>query len=43
MNYPWFERDKNLESLRADAEYQAIMAGVRKRWEAYKKEFDTAQ
>jgi TolB-like protein/tetratricopeptide (TPR) repeat protein len=43
VNYPWFERDKNFESLRADAEYQAIMAGVRKRWEAYKKEFDTAQ
>jgi serine/threonine protein kinase/Tfp pilus assembly protein PilF len=43
VNYPWFERDKNFESLRSDAEYQAIMAGVRKRWEGYKKEFDTAQ
>jgi serine/threonine protein kinase/Flp pilus assembly protein TadD len=42
VNYPWFERDKNFDSLRADAEYQAIMAGVRKRWEAYKKEFDAA-
>jgi TolB-like protein/Flp pilus assembly protein TadD len=40
VNYPWFERDKNYDSLRADSEYQAIMAGVRQRWEAYKKEFD---
>jgi serine/threonine protein kinase/tetratricopeptide (TPR) repeat protein len=40
MNYPWFERDKNYDSLRSDPEYQSIMAGVRQRWEAYKKEFD---
>jgi eukaryotic-like serine/threonine-protein kinase len=39
-NYPWFQRDKNFDSLRADPEYQAIMADVRKRWEAYKNEFD---
>lgn len=43
VNYPWFERDKNYDSLRADAEYQTIMAGVRQRWEAYKKEFDVAR
>jgi serine/threonine protein kinase/tetratricopeptide (TPR) repeat protein len=42
VNYPWFERDKNYDSLRADPEYQAIMDGVRQRWEAYKKEFDPA-
>ena len=42
VNYPWFERDENYDSLRADPEYQAIMAGVRQRWEAYKKEFDPA-
>jgi serine/threonine protein kinase/Flp pilus assembly protein TadD len=40
VNYPWFERDRNYDSLRADPEYQSIMAGVRQRWEAYKKEFD---
>jgi eukaryotic-like serine/threonine-protein kinase len=40
VNYPWFERDKNYDSLRADPEYQSIMAGVRQRWEAYKQEFD---
>jgi serine/threonine protein kinase/tetratricopeptide (TPR) repeat protein len=40
VNYPWFERDKNFESLRADPEYRAIMAGVRQRWQAYKDEFD---
>jgi serine/threonine protein kinase/Flp pilus assembly protein TadD len=40
VNYPWFELDKNYDSLRSDPEYQSIMAGVRQRWEAYKKEFD---
>jgi serine/threonine protein kinase/Flp pilus assembly protein TadD len=40
VNYPWFERDKNYDSLRSDPEYQSIMAGVRQRWETYKKEFD---
>jgi eukaryotic-like serine/threonine-protein kinase len=42
VNYPWFERDKNYDSLRADPEYQTIMGDVRQRWEAYKKEFDAA-
>ncbi len=42
MNYPWFERDKNYDSLRADPEYQTIMAGVRQRWESYKNEFETS-
>ena len=42
VNYPWFERDKNYDSLRSDPEYQSIMAGVRQRWEAYKKEFDAS-
>jgi len=40
VNYPWFARDKNYDKLRGDAEYQAIMAGVRERWEAYKNEFE---
>jgi len=40
VNYPWFAQDKNYDSLRSDPEYQSIMAGVRQRWEAYKKEFD---
>ena len=40
VNYPWFVKDKNYDSLRSDSEYQAIMADVRKRWEAYKNEFD---
>ncbi|MGB8063384.1 MAG: protein kinase [Candidatus Sulfotelmatobacter sp.] len=40
VNYPWFERDKNFASLRSDAEYQTIMAGVRERWQSYKNEFD---
>jgi serine/threonine protein kinase/tetratricopeptide (TPR) repeat protein len=40
VNYPWFEHDKNYDSLRSDPEYQSIMAGVRERWQAYKNEFD---
>ncbi len=40
VNYPWFQRDKNFDTLRGDREYQTIMAGVRQRWEAYKNEFD---
>jgi serine/threonine protein kinase/Flp pilus assembly protein TadD len=40
VNYPWFERDKNYDSLRSDPEYQKIMADIRQRWEAYKEEFD---
>jgi serine/threonine-protein kinase len=42
VNYPWFERDKNYDSLRSDPEYQSVMAGVRQRREEYKKEFDSA-
>ncbi len=43
MNYPWFQRDKNFDGLRADPDYQAIMETVRPRWEAYKKEFDPSR
>jgi len=43
VNYPWFERDKNYEGLRADPEYQQIMEGVRQRWEANKQEFDPSR
>ncbi|MGD0567894.1 MAG: protein kinase [Candidatus Sulfotelmatobacter sp.] len=43
VNYPWFERDKNYDSLRSDPEYQSIMAGARQRWQAYKNEFDPTQ
>jgi serine/threonine protein kinase/tetratricopeptide (TPR) repeat protein len=40
VNYPWFQRDKNFDRLRGDPDYQAIMAGVQKRWETYKNEFN---
>jgi len=40
VNYPWFEMDKNYDSLRSDSEYQAIMARIREPWQAYKNEFD---
>ena len=41
VNYPFFQRDKNYDSLRSDPEYQAIMADVKKKWEAYRDEFGT--
>jgi len=39
VNYPWFSRDKNLDGLRSDPSFQAIMGDARKRFEAYKSEF----
>jgi hypothetical protein len=41
VNYPWFEKDKNLNSLRGHPEFKTIMADVRQRWQAYKDEFGT--
>jgi eukaryotic-like serine/threonine-protein kinase len=42
MNYPWFQKDKNYESLRTDPEYQKIMDDIHQRWQTYKNEFDPA-
>ena len=39
VDYPWFQKDKNFEGLHQDPGYQAIMADIRQRWEAYKNEF----
>jgi serine/threonine protein kinase/tetratricopeptide (TPR) repeat protein len=39
VNYPFFQRDKNYDSLRSDTEYQTIMGEVKKKWEAYRDEF----
>jgi serine/threonine-protein kinase len=36
-NYPWFQRDKNYNSLRNDPEYQKIMEDVRDHLEQYRK------
>ena len=41
VNYPWFDKDKNLNSLRDNPEFQAIMADVKQRWQTYKNEFGT--
>src|SRR5205085_6955604 len=38
-NYPWFQRDKNFDRLRNDAEYQRIMGEVRQKWERYRQLF----
>jgi serine/threonine-protein kinase len=34
-NYPWYARDKNLDKLRGDLEFQRIMADVKARWDHY--------
>lgn len=36
-NYPWFQRDKNYNSLRNDPEYQKIMEEVRGHLEEYRR------
>ena len=38
-NYPWFARDINYDRLRADPEYQEILAHVRRQWERYRQLF----
>ena len=40
-NYPWYERDKTLDKLRADPEFQRLLAEVRAHWERYKRLFGT--
>jgi tetratricopeptide (TPR) repeat protein len=39
VNYPCFQRDNTNDNLRKDLEYQSIMAGVQRQWEANKQEF----
>jgi tetratricopeptide (TPR) repeat protein len=39
VNYPWYSKDKNYDSLRGDPQFQAIMSEVKKRSDAYHKEF----
>ena len=34
-NYPWFRRDKNYGTLRGDADYEELIAIVRRNWERY--------
>jgi TolB-like protein/Tfp pilus assembly protein PilF len=41
-NYPWFQRDKNWDKLRADAEFQRIMAEVEGYWQHYNELFGHA-
>jgi serine/threonine protein kinase/tetratricopeptide (TPR) repeat protein len=39
-NYPWFQRDKNFDSLRRDPEYQRQMNVVKAHWEEYQRAFN---
>ncbi len=41
-NYPWFQRDKNWDKLRGDAEYKRIMEEVQRRWQEYRQAFGEA-
>jgi hypothetical protein len=38
-NDPWFQKDKNYDTLRGNPEYQRIMEEVRQHWEQYKQMF----
>jgi len=42
-NYPWFQRDKNWDKLRGDAEFQRIMGEVEGYWKHYNELFNHAQ
>src|SRR2546430_6200637 len=37
-NYPWFQKDRNYDTVRSDPEYQKIMDGVREHWEERSEE-----
>jgi serine/threonine protein kinase/tetratricopeptide (TPR) repeat protein len=38
-NYPWFQRDKNFDSLRNDPGYQRLMDVVKSHWQEYQRAF----
>ncbi|MBV8205477.1 MAG: hypothetical protein JO041_01690, partial [Acidobacteria bacterium] len=38
-NYPWFLVDPNLQSLRTNAEYQALLQGLKLAWENNRAQF----
>jgi eukaryotic-like serine/threonine-protein kinase len=42
-NFPWFQRDKNWDKLRGDAEFQRIMGEVEGYWKHYDELFGRAQ
>ena len=41
-NFPWFQRDKNWDKLRGDAEFQRIMLEVEGHWKEYNELFGHA-
>lgn len=41
-NFPWFQRDKNWDMLRGDAEFQRIMLEVATYWKHYNELFGHA-
>ncbi len=42
-NFPWFQRDKNWDKLRGDAEYQRILLEVEGYWKHYNELFGRPQ
>ena len=40
-NYPWFQRDKNWDTLRSDATFENLMREVEGYWKQYVREFAT--
>lgn len=37
--YPWLQRDENLDSLRQDPRFQALLASLKKDWDNYRVRF----
>jgi eukaryotic-like serine/threonine-protein kinase len=42
-NFPWFQRDKNWDNLRSDAQFQSLMSEVEGHWRQYTELFANAQ
>ena len=42
-NFPWFQRDKNWDRLRGDAEYKRLMLEVEEYWKHYNELFGNPQ
>ncbi|HUI41147.1 MAG TPA: protein kinase [Terriglobia bacterium] len=42
-NYPWLARDENLDNLKNDARFVALLTSLRAQWEAYKARYGQAE